>query len=77
MIKRLQKVGNRTALILDKAILELMCVKAGGRVQLVLTNGSLIITPVNPSPVSAEQFQRCVDRVTKRRGGLLKALARK
>ncbi len=77
MIKRLQKVGNRTALILDKAILELMGAKARGHVQLIITNGSLIVTPVNPSPVSAKQFERCVDRVIKHRGGLLKALARK
>ena len=77
MIKRLQKVGNRTALMLDKAILELMGVKARGHVQLVIRNGSLIITPVNPNPVSPEQFQRCLDRVIKDHGDVLKALARK
>ena len=41
MIKQLRKVGNSTALLLDKPILELLGIKDRGKVQLTVTNGSL------------------------------------
>ncbi len=75
MIKQLRKVGNSTALLLDKPILELLGVKESGRVQLTVTNGSLVVTPVDPEPVSNERFQECLDRVIHDWGSVLKRLA--
>jgi antitoxin component of MazEF toxin-antitoxin module len=75
MIKQLRKVGNSTALLLDKPILELLGVKDRAQVQLTVTNGSLVVTPVNPQPVSPEEFQANLDRVIADWGVVLKRLA--
>jgi antitoxin component of MazEF toxin-antitoxin module len=75
MIKQLRKVGNSTALLLDKPILELLGIKERGKVQLTVTNGSLVVTPVEPIAPTDESFEECVDRVMKRRHKLLKRLS--
>jgi antitoxin component of MazEF toxin-antitoxin module len=58
MIKQLRKVGNSTALILDKAIMELIGLEENGDVQLAVSNGSLILTPVQPGAVRAGPLPR-------------------
>jgi len=75
MIKQLTKVGNSNALILDKAILELVGLEEGGEVQLIVQNGSLIITPANPKPIDKKRFEECLNRVVSERRELLKRLA--
>ena len=75
MIKQLRKVGNSTALLLDKPILELLGIKDHDKVQLTVTNCSLVVTPVEPSTPSQEKFEDCVERVMKRRRKLLKRLS--
>lgn len=76
MIKQLRKVGNSNALILDKALLELVGLKERGSVQLTVANGSLIVTPVDPNPVTEERFQACLDRVVTEWGDVLQRLAK-
>ena len=76
MIKQLRKVGNSNALILDKPILELIGLEEDGSVQLKVSDGALIVTPVDPSPVSDEKFQECLDRVVKQWGSVLERLAK-
>ncbi|MFN0051373.1 MAG: AbrB/MazE/SpoVT family DNA-binding domain-containing protein [Planctomycetales bacterium] len=75
MIKQLRKVGNSQALILDKPILELLGLKEKGRVQLSVTNGSLVVTPVQPTAADEEQFEECLERVMTSRHKLLKRLS--
>lgn len=75
MIKQLTKVGNSQALILDKAILELVGLEENGEVQLTVDNGSIIVTPANPKPIDDERFQACLDRVVKERREVLRRLA--
>ncbi|HUU54012.1 MAG TPA: AbrB/MazE/SpoVT family DNA-binding domain-containing protein [Armatimonadota bacterium] len=75
MIKQLRKVGNSSALILDKAIMELIGLEENGKVQLVVSNGSLILTPVQPKSVSPQQFEQTLSGVIARRRGVLKRLA--
>ncbi|UCD83650.1 MAG: AbrB/MazE/SpoVT family DNA-binding domain-containing protein [Deltaproteobacteria bacterium] len=75
MIKQLRKVGNSNALILDRAILELLGLEEGGEVQLKVHNGSLIITPTQPKPVDKKRFEECLSRVVTERRELLKRLA--
>ena len=75
MTKHLRKVGNSTALLLDKPLLELLGIHEGDAVSLTVTNGSLVVTPVNPRPVSDEVFQECLDRVIDDWGDVLKRLA--
>jgi antitoxin component of MazEF toxin-antitoxin module len=75
MIKQLSKVGNSQAVILDRAIMELVGLEDGAEIQLTVRNGSLIITPANPRPVDQERFEKCLARVASSRRGLLKKLA--
>ena len=75
MIKQLRKVGNSSALILDKAVMELIGLEENGNVQLTVSNGSLILTPVHPKRVSPEQFEQALSRVIGRRRGVLRRLA--
>lgn len=75
MIKQLRKVGNSNALLLDKPILELLGVEENGEVQLIVTNGSLIVTPVRPRIVDQSKFQQALDRVVEERREVLKRLA--
>ncbi len=75
MIKRLKRVGNSNALILDKAILELVGLQENGEVQITVHNGSLIITPAQPKPVDKERFEACLDRVVEERREVLRRLA--
>ena len=75
MIKHLRKVGNSNALLLDKAVLELIGLDENGEVQLSVNNGSLIVTPVRPRPIDPKRFESCLSRVVADRREVLKRLA--
>ena len=75
MIKQLRKVGNSNALILDKPILELLGLEEGGQVQLTIQDGNLIVTPTHPGRLDAENLQKKLDYVVKKRKQVLKRLA--
>jgi len=75
MIKQLRKVGNSNALILDKPILELLGLDEDGQVQLTIQDGSLIVTPAWPHPVSAETVREKLDYVIRKRKAVLRRLA--
>ena len=75
MIKRLRKVGNSNALLLDKAVMELLGLEEGAPVQLTLSNGSLIVTPASPRPVDPRRFEECLDQVVADRREALRKLA--
>lgn len=75
MIKQLKKVGNSNALILDRAIMELMGLEESSEVQLTVSDGSLIVTPVHPRTIDQQRFEASLDRVVKERREVLKRLA--
>ena len=75
MIKQLRKVGNSSALILDRAIMELIGLEENGEVQLTVHDGSLVLTPANPKQISPEQFERALSRVVRKRRSALRRLA--
>jgi len=75
MIKQLTKVGNSSALILDKAILELVGLEENGEVQLTVSHGSIIVTPAHPGPIDEERFKACLARVVRERRKVLRRLA--
>lgn len=75
MIKQLRKVGNSKALILDKPILELLGLEENGQVQLTIQDGHLIVTPVFPQVVRAEDVTGQLDYVMKKRANVLSRLA--
>jgi len=75
MVKKLQKVGNSNAVILDLPIMEMVGLEEGKEVQITVSNGSIIITPVNPRRVDPEELERQLDRVVGERRRMLKELA--
>ena len=75
MTKKLRNVGNSSALILDRALMELIGLQENGNVQLTVRNGSLIMTPAHPRPVTRDQFDRALDKVVSRRRSALQRLA--
>ena len=75
MIKQLKKVGNSNALILDRAIMELVGLQESGEIQLTVHNGSIIITPTHPQAVDKDRFEACLDRVVTERREVLRRLA--
>lgn len=76
MIKRLRKVGNSNALILDKPILELLGLEEGGEVQLTIQDGNLIVTPARPQLVSPEEMSEKLEYVIRKRKDALRRLAK-
>ena len=76
MIKRLRKVGNSNALILDKPILELLGLEEGGEVQLTIQDGNLIVSPARPQLVSPEEMSKKLEYFIKKRKELLRRLAK-
>ncbi len=75
MVKRLRKVGNSSALILDRALMELVGIEEDGEVQVTVREGALVLTPVNPRPVDPAQFEKLLARTVARRRSVLKRLA--
>ncbi len=74
MIKRLTKVGNSHALVIDKPLLDAMGIDAGTPLQLTVTGSSLIVTPVD-ADVGREGVAKSVGKLRRRYGGMLKRLA--
>ena len=75
MIKQLKKVGNSNAIILDKALIELVGLEENGDVQITVHNGSIIITPAHPKKVDPVRFEACLDRLVEERREVLRRLA--
>jgi antitoxin component of MazEF toxin-antitoxin module len=75
MVKKLQKVGNSNALILDLPIMEMVGLEEGKEVQITVSNGSIIITPVDPRRVDPKELERHLDRIVGKRRQMLKELA--
>ena len=75
MIKQLIKVGNSNAIILDKALIELVGLEENGEVQITVHNGSIILTPAHPKAVDPARFEASLDRLVEGRREVLRRLA--
>ena len=75
MIKKLRKVGNSNAIILDHAVMEMVGLEERGQVQVTIRDGSIIVTPANPRRVDPAAFAKALDSVVSRRRGALRKLA--
>ena len=74
MIKTLQRHGNSQALVLDKPILEMLGVRDDTRLQVSISGGSLIVTPVNVG-VGREEIARVFDDLQPRYRDMVRRLA--
>jgi antitoxin component of MazEF toxin-antitoxin module len=55
--------------------MEMVGLEEGKEVQVTVSNGSIIITPVNPRLVDPEELARHLDRIVGERREMLKELA--
>ncbi len=75
MIKTLQKHGNSQALVLDKTIMEMLNIDADTPLQVSVSNGSLIVTPVNRG-IAPEEVTDSLNRLRPRYKQMLENLAK-
>ncbi len=74
MIKKLMKIGNSQALIIDKQTLAQMGVQEGEEVQVSLHGQQLVITPVRPQIPNAD-FRKSLNRVARKFDSVFRKLA--
>lgn len=74
MTKHLTQHGNSAALVIDKAILELLHINMKTPLELATDGRSLIISPVK-NRQRAAQFRAALEVVNRRHGKTLTALA--
>ena len=74
MIKKLMKIGNSQALVIDKQTLAQMGVQEDAEVQVSLHGQQLVITPVRPRIPDAE-FRKSLDRIARKYDSVFRKLA--
>ena len=74
MVKHLTQHGNSAALVIDKAVLELLHITMKTPLELVTDGKSLVISPVRNAK-QASRFRAALEAVNRRHGKTLKALA--
>ena len=74
MVKHLTQHGNSAALIIDKAVFELLHITNKTPLELATDGNSLIISPVRDGR-RASRFRAALEAVNRRHGKTLKALA--
>lgn len=74
MVKHLTQHGNSAALVIDKAILELLHISMKTPLELVTDGKNLIISPVRDAK-QVSRFRAALEAVNRRHGKTLKALA--
>ena len=73
-IKKLTKLGNSQALVIDKQTLAQMGLSEGNEVSMTLHGRQLVITPVEPR-ISEEEFQKTMESVLDKYDELFRRLA--
>lgn len=74
MVKTLTKHGNSFAIIIDRAILDLLKIDSDTPLEITTDGQTLLISPVRENK-RHEKFTKSLDSVNKRYGSALKRLA--
>jgi antitoxin component of MazEF toxin-antitoxin module len=78
MRKRLTRQGNSAAVVIDRPILEILGLEAGGTVEMLTNGNSLLIRPVRPlSTERREAFARALAETNEMWGDMLRRLAKR
>lgn len=79
IIKKLTKLGNSSALVIDRPIMELLNMSIDVPVEISMgTDGkSLIVRAISNEEGNRKQFEAALKQTNKRHGGALKKLAEK
>jgi antitoxin component of MazEF toxin-antitoxin module len=75
MVKRVTKIGNSCAILLDRSIMETAGLEEGQQVQLTVKNGCIIIAPVNPKCAKDKTFRKAMKDVLRSNESVLRKLA--
>ena len=75
MVKHLTQHGNSAALILDKAVLELLHITMDTPLEITTDGRNLIISPVQNAR-REKRFRSALEAANRRHGKTLKALAK-
>ena len=75
MIKHLTAHGNSSALVIDKAIMELLKIDTKTSLQISTDGKSLIISPVSGAK-REHKFKAAMDKVNQRHAGTFRELAK-
>ena len=75
MVKHLTAHGNSAALVIDKAVLELLHITMKTPLELATDGKSLIISPLRDG-ARASRFRAALEAVNRRHAKTLRALAR-
>ena len=74
MVKHLTQHGNSAALVIDKAVLELLHITMETPLELTTDGRNLVISPLTDAKRGA-RVRAALDKVNRRHGKTLKALA--
>jgi len=74
MVKTLQKHGNSHALVIDKALMEVLGIEADSPLEVTVSGNSLIVTPVHVG-VGRERIAQEIGELRPRYGDMLERLA--
>ena len=77
VIKKLSRLGNSSALLLDKTTMDHLGLKEGGEVQLTFSGNSLIITGSTGNTAPDEMVDAAAAQVIKEYSPSLKRLAKR
>ena len=79
IIKKLTKLGNSSALVIDRPIMELLNMSNDVPVEITMgaDGKSLIVRAVSDEEGNRKQFEAALKQTNKRHGGALKKLADK
>ena len=75
MVKHLTQHGNSAALVIDKAVLQLLHITMKTPLELATDGKSLVISPLKNGKRAA-RFRAALEAVNRRHGRTLKALAK-
>jgi antitoxin component of MazEF toxin-antitoxin module len=75
LVKKLSKLGNSTAVVIDKPLLRQLDLDPEGEVELRVSDNALIITPHRYA--SNDEFGAAKSRVMQRRRKLMERLAKR
>jgi len=74
MIKKLTRIGNSVALILDKPLLDQLGLDENAEVELSINGQVLVVTPT-PGPARERKFREIVDKINKKYAGVFRRLS--
>ena len=74
MVKKLTKHGNSLALVIDKAVLELLKIDSDTPLDISTDGGVLIISPIR-NQKRKKKFEQALEGTNRKYAGLLKRLA--